>query len=98
MITHAEAQARYAKTPKGRATLYAALRTYNEKHRDRYLAHKAVQNAVQRGKLVRQPCQECGDPKSEGHHFDGYADRLRVVWLCRGHHRQAHQDQEKVAA
>ena len=50
-----------------------------------------VNAAIKAGKLVRQPCEECGAEKSEGHH-DDYAKPLEVRWLCRSHHRQWHID------
>lgn len=75
-------KARYAadpvkRTPKPRAP---------QKARTRWL----VDNAVRRGKLVKLPCQVCGDPKSEGHHED-YSKPLDVVWLCRIHHKELHR-------
>jgi hypothetical protein len=45
--------------------------------------------AVRSGRLVRKPCEVCGEPKSEGHHED-YHKPLEVVWLCRRHHKLAH--------
>jgi len=52
-------------------------------------AHTIVLRAVRRGLISRKPCEECGDPKSEGHHED-YSKPLDVVWLCRTHHRRRH--------
>jgi len=52
-------------------------------------AHKSVMRAVRRGLISRKPCEECGDPKSEGHHED-YSKPLEVIWLCRTHHRRRH--------
>lgn len=56
-----------------------------------YLAHLTVQNAMRLGLLERQPCEVCGDPKSEAHHHD-YDRPLDVTWLCRAHHRAVHRD------
>ena len=52
-------------------------------------AVKKVNYAIRSGKLTRQPCEECGAEKAEGHH-DDYAKPLEVRWLCRSHHRQHH--------
>lgn len=49
----------------------------------------ALNYAIRKGKLTRQPCEECGAEKAEGHH-DDYAKPLEVRWLCRTHHRQHH--------
>lgn len=56
-----------------------------------YLAHLTVRNAMRLGLLERQPCEVCGDPKSEAHH-DDYDRPLDVTWLCRAHHRAVHRD------
>jgi hypothetical protein len=42
--------------------------------------------AVKVGRLVKQPCEVCGDEKVEIHHSD-YFDPLNVRWLCFVHHR-----------
>ncbi len=44
---------------------------------------------IERGSLVRQPCEKCGDI-AEAHHPD-YANPQNVVWLCRTHHRELHR-------
>ena len=52
-------------------------------------AHKATASALKRGLRVRQPCEVCGDFKTDAHHPD-YDRPLLVEWLCRKHHRLAH--------
>ena len=56
----------------------------------KYKAQTAIQNAIKSGKLVRKPCEVCGDEKSEAHH-DDYYKPIDVRWLCRTHHRQYHE-------
>jgi hypothetical protein len=53
-------------------------------------ARIALQNAVARGKVKRQPCEQCGNPKSDAHHPD-YTKPLDVMWLCRKHHMTLHR-------
>lgn len=53
-------------------------------------ARGVVSMALRRGKLTRQPCEECGDPKAEAHH-DDYSKPLAVRWLCRGDHGAWHE-------
>lgn len=69
----------------------AARRVYQQACRKRSpgknAAYKAVQRAVAGGRLQRQPCGICGDPKSQAHHTD-YAKPLDVEWLCFRHHRE----------
>jgi hypothetical protein len=48
-----------------------------------------VKYAVKTGKLIKTPCQVCGELKVEGHHPD-YSRPLDVVWLCRKHHNEIH--------
>ena len=60
-------------------------------------AYHVVLQAKRFGWLKREPCAICGSPKSEGHH-DDYTKPLRVRWLCRLHHRQAHRGPRKRTA
>lgn len=48
-----------------------------------------LERAVKNGKVIKKPCEICGNPKSEGHHED-YRSHLKVRWLCFKHHREAH--------
>lgn len=51
-------------------------------------ARDLVYQAVRKGELTREPCEVCGDPKSQAHHED-YARPLEVRWLCQEHHKTA---------
>lgn len=53
-------------------------------------ARRRVRLAVRAGKLIRLPCEVCGETKSEGHH-DDYSKPLDVRWLCRAHHVEHHK-------
>jgi hypothetical protein len=66
---------------------------YRKRHRDRDLAHKAVQTAIARGKLERGLCEVCGEPNAHAHH-DDYSQRLNVRWLCKVHHETLHHTPE----
>ena len=50
-----------------------------------------VHNEIRRGNLIRQPCEDCDNPRTDAHH-DDYDKPLKVRWLCRKHHRQIHPD------
>jgi hypothetical protein len=67
-----------------------------ERWPERDAARKAVQDAVRAGKLIRQPCEKCGELKSEGHH-DDYTKPLEVRWLCRTHHTEHHTNERRLA-
>lgn len=56
---------------------------------DKYLARTAVGNAIRDGRLLKEPCEICGDKDSQAHHED-YSKPLDVRWLCFKHHRQLH--------
>ena len=45
---------------------------------------------LKRGKLKKEPCQECGDLISEMHHPD-YSKPLKIIWLCRVCHLELHR-------
>jgi hypothetical protein len=60
------------------------------KYPERRLAKQMVNNAIQSGRLIKQPCQVCSELKVHGHH-DDYYKPLEVMWLCIKHHRQIHE-------
>lgn len=57
-----------------------------------HAARAAVYNAVRSGVMERKPCEKCGSPESQGHHWKGYAieNWFNVQWLCRRHHNEIH--------
>ena len=57
-------------------------------------AHAAVARAVKSGKLIKQPCEKCGDEKTQAHH-DDYSKPLDVRWLCDPCHRAHHTELRK---
>lgn len=64
---------------------------FKRRHRDQEKreARNSTNHAVRIGMLVAQPCEICGDPKTDKHHPD-YSDPLNIVWLCRKHHAMEH--------
>jgi hypothetical protein len=60
------------------------------------LARRKARAAVRAGKLTRQPCERCGDPKADAHHED-YSKPLDVRWLCRKHHAVRHCELDLLA-
>lgn len=53
-------------------------------------AHQMVGYAVQKGDLIRQPCERCGTKEKVVAHHEDYNKPLDVVWLCQYHHRERH--------
>jgi uncharacterized OB-fold protein len=74
------------------------LLEYNRKKRKKritaYRAYDALHWAIRTGKLLRKPCEMCGDTKSQGHHED-YTKPLDVVWLCQRHHMERHEQYKR---
>lgn len=58
------------------------------------IARQAVNDALKRGVIVRQPCIKCGSEKVDAHH-DDYLKPLDVTWLCRRHHAELHKQSNK---
>jgi len=67
-------------------------KSHRTKNRDKYIARTKVGNALRSKKLVKLPCQICGDDKSEAHHPD-YSKPLEVQWVCKFHHTQIHKQE-----
>lgn len=104
-MIHAESQAKYKKSEKGKATQgrwyksatkriadYAYKRMNPEKRK----AHQIVYQAVKIGKLKKPLlCSRYISSKEEcgdklhAHHSD-YSKPLKVVWLCPLHHTREH--------
>lgn len=57
-------------------------------------ARRATMHAIRSGKLVRQPCEQCGATPGHAHH-DNYSKPLDVRWLCRPCHTE-HHNQERA--
>lgn len=66
-------------------------RIWRAEDKRRQKAHNMVRNAVKTGKLVRQPCCRCGNPKTVAHHED-YDKPLDVMWLCQVCHAKRHKE------
>lgn len=58
------------------------------KHRCR----QQTKNAINRGDLVVEPCEVCGDKTVDAHH-DDYSDHMNIRWLCRKHHSEHHSQE-----
>lgn len=93
----------YAGTPEGRAAGNRAKRAYLERNPVKRAAHIATGNAIRDGRLIREPCEVCGEVDAQAHH-DDYSKPLDVRWLCTTHHAEWHKhnvplcpDQEKAA-
>lgn len=62
---------------------------WKERNRIQVRANKQVYHAIKTGKIVRRPCEVCGNVTAEAHH-DDYNYPLSVRFLCRTHHQEWH--------
>lgn len=76
--------------PKDTSARYPSQAAWRERNPKKYWAHVATKSALRRGLVVQQPCEICGDAKSEAHH-DDYDRPLLIQWLCRKHHKAHHK-------
>lgn len=81
-----------SKAPKRQAHLKQVSKQNNERYPEKRKARTAVSNALRDGRLFKQPCQVCGNTKSEAHHPD-YSKPLEVEWLCKLHHEEVHSNE-----
>ncbi len=58
-------------------------------------ARHTLDMAVSRGRVKKHPCFVCGVEPAEGHHPD-YSRPREVVWLCREHHGQLHEEFKEI--
>lgn len=61
---------------------------YIAKYPYRARANKILTQAIKNKRIVRQPCEICGE-KAIAHH-DYYGHPLDVIWLCDIHHKARH--------
>lgn len=61
------------------------------KNPEKRRAHEMVRQALLKGTLVKQPCEDCGTDKHVDAHHDDYSKPLEVSWLCRRDHMRRHR-------
>jgi ribosomal protein S27AE len=76
--------------PNWKGGSYRHTITQRKRYPEKAKARWAVANALREGRLKREPCQECGEIKSEAHHED-YTKPLEVDWLCKKCHTIRHK-------
>lgn len=57
---------------------------------DKHKARRICQKAVEKGVILKRPCEVCGSEKSQAHH-PNYSRPLAVIWLCQDHHGVEHR-------
>lgn len=81
--------------PTHKAYKAAAMKRYaqNPRLRHKFEARWLTHRAIKAGKLIKQPCEQCGNVKVQAHHRD-YDKPLDVMWLCATCHRHIHAQAE----
>lgn len=59
--------------------------------------HK-VRKAILSGRLIQQPCNQCGSSKNINAHHHDYTRALEVEWLCASCHIARHKREQRTAA
>ena len=75
--------------------VYARNVRWRKRNPEKLKAQQKVHYAVATGKLKRQPCEMCGNPKSEAHHED-YSKPLVVRHLCHLEHMKQHRKENQI--
>ena len=69
----------------------AADRAFRIRNPEKRAAHRALEWALHRGRVTKQPCEICGMAQRPHAHHDDYTKPLEVRWLCPRHHGQLHR-------
>jgi hypothetical protein len=84
----------YYASDKGGENVRRAIKKCYYKFKKKSSARHKVWEAIKKGKLIRLPCEKCGNPKSQAHHED-YSKPLKVMWLCPMHHYEHEHTQRR---
>lgn len=89
-----EAEKERLQDPEIRKQRNAYKKKWQENNTVKRAAHIIVGNAIRDGRLIKQPCEICGEAKVEAHHPD-YSKPLEVNWLCRKCHAEHHKKESR---
>ena len=77
------------KIPERRAHVAMVSKKWRMENPEGYRAHTAIGNAIRDKKIIRMPCEVCGNKKTHAHHED-YSKPFEVKWFCPLHHHRLH--------
>lgn len=75
---------------RGRRQDDSYLKKFRDKYPKKYKAHNLVNNSLRSGKIIKRPCEVCGNSEKVHAHHDDYNIPLQITWLCPAHHSQWH--------
>ncbi len=73
-----------------RANKYAQ-RPKTEEQKLKHQVRTLTRTYIRSGKLIKQPCEVCGNHEQIEAHHDDYTKPMDIRWLCRKHHREHHE-------
>lgn len=79
---------KYTKTIK---TPYQRVKEWRERNKDKRKAQMLIYSGIRNGSIKQKKCFKCNSIFSEAHHED-YSKPLDVVWLCKKHHTERHNE------
>jgi len=85
---------KYREKPKQKQKIQNALYLDKKKNKKHHLARWRLHSAIKKGAITRDPCEVCGEVKTEAHHED-YDKPLDVTWLCRRCHCAFHRKKKE---
>ncbi len=88
------AREKYKKSSHGKQTIRTGRIAWDGRNPEKKRAHRAVQNAIRSGSMIRGCCEVCGSARAQAHH-DDYKKALAVRWLCHVHHVLWHRIERK---
>lgn len=88
---HRAYESSYYQDDKNRERRNELMREYAKSHKTEHhhKARRLVRSAIKSGRLVKMPCEVCGEKRVHAHH-DDYDKPLDVRWLCPKHHYEHH--------
>jgi ribosomal protein S27AE len=86
---HQEHSKRYRLRHPGAET--ERTRKWSAENPEKRRAHGMVWNEIRGGRLIKQPCEVCGEGPAHAHH-DDYSRPTDVRWLCAIHHAEFHRN------
>jgi len=68
---------------------YRRTHNQNDEQRKRSNCRSYANVYLNRGKIIKEPCENCGSSHSQMHH-DNYDKPLEIRWFCRSCHLKLH--------
>lgn len=68
---------------------YAPEKKWRIENPEKVSAQKKLQRAVRSGKIKKEKCVFCKSINAIAHH-PNYSEPLKVIWVCKPHHRAIH--------